>query len=123
MKSRYSDKIIEHFAAPNNRGRLNQPDGVGVSGAPGQGPYFVFQLSVQQGRVTEARFQCHNCGVTVACGSVLTELILEKTLDECLQIDADRIASELDGVPVDKAHVVEFALAAMRQAAIEAANV
>src|SRR5690606_25754281 len=104
MSSRYSDKIIEHFADPRNRGQLDQPSGVGVSGVPGQGPYFVLHLVSQRGLVTEARFQCHNCGVTVACGSVLTELLLGKTLDECLQIDTARIATELDGIPVDKAH-------------------
>ena len=73
---RFSDTVMAHFEAPSNRGRLEQPDGVGLVGTPGAGPFFLLGLSVAGGRVTAARFECHGCGAFVACGSVLTELVV-----------------------------------------------
>ncbi len=117
--NRYSDKIVELFLDPKNSGKLEHPTGVGVAGRPGEGPFMVFQIICSDGIVTAAAFQSHTCGVTIACGSILTTLVLNRTLAECKQITAARIADALDGVPVDKLHVAEFALRAMWQAADE----
>ena len=118
--NRYSDKLMEHFQEPQNRGTLPRADGVGVSGTPGAGPYFVFQIMCRDGLVVAAAFQSHTCGVTVASGSVLTTLVLNKSLRECQLITAQDIAAALDGVPPDKVHIPEFALRAMQHAIVEA---
>lgn len=120
MAPRFSESLMEHFMEPNNRGSMAFPDGTGVVGIPGAGPFFVFQVSVQNGRVEDAQFQSHTCGVTVASGSALTELVIGRTAVECEQIEADDIITELDGVPVDKRHVPETAITAMRAALEEA---
>ena len=43
---RFSDTVMAHFEAPSNRGRLEQPDGVGLVGTPGAGPFFLLGLYV-----------------------------------------------------------------------------
>ncbi len=111
---------MDHFQSPRNQGQLKQPSGTGVSGTPGRGPFLVFQIGCNEGTITEARFQCHNCGVTVASGSVLTEIVEGKTIAECVDIDAAILIEELDGVPADKQHVPQFALSALQQALEEA---
>ncbi len=120
MGPRYSETIMEHFMEPRNRGRLEHPSGVGLSGTPGQGPYFVFQIVSDGTHVEQASFQCHNCGVTVACGSMLTELVTNKTLQDCRQITAKDLTDALDGVPPDKMHMVSFVLDALKIALSEA---
>lgn len=120
--SRYSETVMEHFLDPRNRGTLSSPAGVGVSGIPGEGPFLVFQVDCTGPTVTSAAFQCHSCGVTVASGSMLTTMVLGKTLDECLQISANDITNALEGVPPDKLHVPQLALIAMKQAVMEAAT-
>jgi len=112
---------MEHFLDPQNRGTLQSPSGVGVSGVPGGGPFLVFQILCTASVVTSAAFQCHNCGVTVASGSMLTTMVIGKTLDECRRISADDIATALGGVPPDKQHATQFAVLAMRQAVEESA--
>lgn len=112
---------MEHFLDPQNRGSLDSPSGVGVSGVPGEGPFLVFQIACTALVVTSAAFQCHNCGVTVASGSVLTTMVIGKTLEECRQISAEDIAMALGGVPPDKQHAPQFAILAMRQAVEESA--
>ena len=116
MSPRYSEEIMEHFLDPQNRGTLSSPSSVGVSGVPGRGPYFLIQIQCRDNAISNASFQCHNCGVTVACGSVLTEVIKGQTLDSCAQIDPDQLSSQLGGIPPDKMHVPEFVIRALRQA-------
>ncbi|MEX1028257.1 MAG: iron-sulfur cluster assembly scaffold protein [Candidatus Paceibacterota bacterium] len=120
MSSRYSATVMEHFLEPRHRGAFEQPAGVGVSGVPGQGPFFIFQVCCRDGRVREARFQCHNCGVTVASGSILTEMVEGQTLRECQAIDEESLAAALDGVPPDKRHMLHFVLSALNDAVTEA---
>lgn len=112
----YSDSIMEHFEEPRNRGTLPNADGVGVVGTPGGGPFIVIQVMLQDGKVHQAAFQCHNCGVTVASGSIITLLIQGRTLDECLQLTSAQVAAALDGVPAHKLHIPEFVVSALRLA-------
>ena len=95
--------------------------GVGVSGVPGEGPFLVFQITCTESIVSAASFQSHNCGVTVASGSILTTMVLGKTLEECRQISAAEIIAALGGIPPDKQHAPQFAILAMRQAVEESA--
>ncbi len=119
MRSRYSETVMEHFLEPRNRGQLENPSAVGLSGTPGQGPYFVFQFNHDGQYIREAKFQCHNCGVTVACGSMLTELVEHKTLSACRQITQAQLADALGGVPPDKMHMLTFTLEALKNAISE----
>ena len=122
MAERFTEILMEHFLEPRNRGKLANPDGSGVTGIPGQGPYFVIQLACIDGVIREARFNSHNCGVTVASGSVLTELVLNRRLDEAQNLSAQNIEDALGGVPVDKRHVPETAISALRMASAEAVS-
>lgn len=119
MAERFTETLIEHFLEPRNRGTLENPDGTGVSGVPGQGPFIVIQLACRDGIIIQARFNCHNCGVTVASGSVLTELIANKRLDDAWGMSAGDIERALGGVPVDKRHVPETVITALHQAIAE----
>jgi NifU-like protein involved in Fe-S cluster formation len=114
--SRFSDTLMDHFNSPRNRGRLENPDRVGIGGTPGQGPYLILMLRVQDGRVIEAKCDSHGCGVTIAAGSILTELVINRQLDSCRGITADELTSALGGVPSDKAHCPALAAAALRNA-------
>jgi nitrogen fixation NifU-like protein len=113
---RFSATLMDHFQAPRNQGRLDAPDLIGVAGIPGQGRYLVLYLRLSGDRVSAVGFECHGCGVSIACGSALTELIEQRTLAECGKLSEADLVSALDGVPSDKADRVSFALAALRHA-------
>lgn len=116
MSERYSEQLMDHFLEPRNQGRLPDATGTGVMGIPGQGPYLVFQIRREGPIVVAAAFQCHPCGVTIACGSRLTELVFGRSVEECRQITSEVLSQELGCLPVDKSHVAEFALSAMQMA-------
>ena len=106
---------------PVNRGTMNNASGTGVTGVPGSGPFFVFQIRTVDGRVSNACFQSHTCGVTVASGSILTEMVVGKSLNDCRELSVADLTNALDGVPNDKLHVPETAIRTLRQALTEAA--
>jgi len=112
--SRFSEILMDHFQAPRNLGRLEGADAVGLAGAPGQGRYLVLYVQVVDGRIAKARYECHGCGVTIACGSALTELIIGKTLAACAALGAADLVGALDGVPPDRGDCPEFAMHALR---------
>jgi NifU-like protein involved in Fe-S cluster formation len=114
--SRFSATLMDHFNWPRNQGRMQAPDRVGVAGTPGSGPFMVVMLRVRDEVVIEAKCDTHGCGVSIAAGSMLTELIAQKTLDECRAITAEQLAEALDGVPIDKAHAPALAVAALKNA-------
>lgn len=116
---RFSDTVMAHFQDPSNRGRLDNPDGVGLIGSPGAGPFFLLGVHLVAGRITAARFECHGCGALVACGSVLTELVIGRDLSACEEITAFSLIEALDGLPPDKRHWVDVAVMALRQAITE----
>src|SRR5512140_2325172 len=100
--SRFSDTLMDHFQSPRNSGRLEDPAFVGLAGVPGQGRYLVLYVRISDSSISHARFECHGCGVTIACGSALTELITGRTLDECAQLTTRELVDALDGVPPDR---------------------
>jgi hypothetical protein len=51
---------------------METPDRVGIAGTPGRGPYVALYLRLAGDVISEAQFQTHGCGVSIACGSMLT---------------------------------------------------
>ena len=95
---------------------MESPDRVGVAGTPGNGPYMLLTLRVRNDTVTEMKCETHGCGVTIAAGSMLTEMITNRPLTECRSITVEQLTQALGGVPSDKAHAPSLAVAALNNA-------
>lgn len=113
---RYSETVMEHFQSPTNFHVMDDADAVGLVGIPGQGRHLVLYLKIGEGRVRDASFQCHGCGATVASGSMLVEMIVDHTIDECRQITHSQLDKKLGGLPADKRHCAGYAVRALNQA-------
>jgi nitrogen fixation NifU-like protein len=107
---------MDHFFSPRNAGRIECPDRSGRSGATSSGPFIVLYLVLQNGAVKQARFQTYGCGAAIACGSMLTELITNRSIPECLSMTAEQLADALGGVPADKLHCPALAITALQDA-------
>jgi nitrogen fixation NifU-like protein len=113
---RYSETLMDHFTAPRNSGPLETPDATGHAGTPGRGPFLILYLQIEDDRVVAAKFQTYGCGSTIACGSILTELITGRRIADCLQLTGETLIEALDGVPPEKLHSPALAIAALRDA-------
>jgi nitrogen fixation NifU-like protein len=83
----YSEKVIEYFQNPKNVGDIENPDGVGEVGSPVCGDMMKIFISVEDNRITDIKFQTFGCAAAIATSSMMTELVLGKTLDEALSVN------------------------------------
>lgn len=103
MRKIYSEKAIDHAMNPRNVGRVNGADGFArVTGSCGDS--MEISLRVREGSVVDAKFWTDGCGTSIACGSIATELVKGKSLDEALRIDSEYILSALGGLPESDVH-------------------
>jgi NifU-like protein involved in Fe-S cluster formation len=99
---KYSETLTEHVTAPRNGDVLEQPDLTGHAGAPCRGAFMILYLKVDEERVTAAKYHTVGCGPTIASGSMLTEMILGRSIEECRKLTVENLIGALDGVPPDK---------------------
>jgi NifU-like protein involved in Fe-S cluster formation len=113
---KYSDILMEHFLSPKNNGPMESPDLIGLVGTPGAGPFLILCLRLDNGFVRDAKFQTYGCGSTIACGSMLTEMIIDRSVEDCVKITQDQLIAALGGVPPDKMHSPALAIGALQAA-------
>lgn len=100
----YSEKVMDHYRNPRNVGEIKDADAIGVAGSLTCGDQLKIYLKIKDNIVTDAKFQTFGCGSAVASSSILTEMIIGKTLDEVKKITNKDIADELGGLPPEKMH-------------------
>jgi len=101
----YSEKVMDHYRNPRNVGAIDDADAVGVAGSLTCGDQLKIYLKIDENNiVTDAKFQTFGCGSAVASSSILTEMIIGKSLDEVKKITNKDIADELGGLPPEKMH-------------------
>jgi nitrogen fixation protein NifU and related proteins len=100
----YSDKVLDHYENPRNVGSLDKDDphvGTGMVGAPACGDVMKLQIKVNDdGVIEDAKFKTYGCGSAIAASSLVTEMLIGKTLKEAEQIKNTDIVEELALPPV-----------------------
>lgn len=101
----YSEKVMDHYRNPRNVGTIDDADAIGSAGSLTCGDQLKIYLKIDKNNiVTDAKFQTFGCGSAVASSSILTEMIIGKTVDEVRKITNKDIADELGGLPPEKMH-------------------
>ncbi len=100
----YTEKVMDHYRNPRNVGKLDNPDAVGIAGSLACGDQLKIYLKIENGIVTDAKFQTFGCGSAVASSSILTEMIIGKSIEEVKKITNKDIADQLGGLPPEKMH-------------------
>ena len=100
----YSEKVIELYKNPKNVGKIDDADAIGEAGSISCGDALKLYLKIKDGIVIDAKFQTFGCGSAVAASSILTEMVIGKTIDEVKKITNKDIIDELGGLPLEKMH-------------------
>ncbi len=102
----YTDKVLEYFRNPKNMGEIEDPDGIGEVGSLDCGDVMRLTLKIEPEteKILDAKFKTFGCASAIASASILTELIIGKTVDEALKVTDKQIIEELGGLPCAKIH-------------------
>lgn len=114
--SPYEEVILDHWKNPRNKGRLPNPDLVGVEVNPLCGDAVRLELKVTEGKVADVRFDGQGCAISQASASLLTELIRGRTLEELRNMKDEELLSALGGVIQTRLKCALLPLQALRKA-------
>ena len=112
----YSDKVMDHFQHPRNVGKLDDADGIGEVGNAKCGDIMRMYIKVEDGVITDCKFNTFGCGSAIATSSMATELIKGKPISEALELSNKAVVEALDGLPAHKIHCSVLAEEAVRAA-------
>ena len=112
----YSETVMDHFRNPRNVGVIEDADGVGEVGNALCGDIMKIYLKIEDGIVSDVKFETFGCGSAIASSSMATELIKGKPLSEVLQLTNKAVTESLDGLPAYKLHCSVLAEEAIRAA-------
>jgi nitrogen fixation NifU-like protein len=100
----YSEKVIDHYENPKNVGSMDKSDdnvGTGLVGAPACGDVMKLQLKINDdGIIEDAKFKTFGCGSAIASSSLVTTMVMGKSIEEAEEIKNAEIAKELNLPPV-----------------------
>jgi len=105
--------VLDHFKNPRNAGELPGASATVEVSNPVCGDIMQLAVRFSEDRITEARFKTRGCVTAIACGSLLTELIRGKTLEEAGRITYDQISDALGGLPPATVHGSQLACDAL----------
>jgi NifU-like protein involved in Fe-S cluster formation len=120
----YTDKVKEHFFNPKNIFKTDDEekefektaDGIGQVGSPACGDVMKMYIKVKDDKITACKFKTFGCASAIASTSILSEMVIGKTLEEAKKITPQDIVRELGGLPARKIHCSVLGDQALRKA-------
>jgi NifU-like protein involved in Fe-S cluster formation len=73
-------------------------------------------LRVNGGLISEAKYQVRGCVASIACGSALTEALVEKTVGQAADIRRESIVDALGGLSNESMHASHLAMDCLKLA-------
>jgi NifU-like protein involved in Fe-S cluster formation len=114
VSSHYSEKLLDHFRNPRHAGELPPPARTVEVANPACGDILRLSALIENGRVARAGFLVRGCTASIAAGSALTTLMLNRPLADLRTIDAAALEAALDGLPGESRHAAVLSIDALR---------
>jgi len=113
-ENEYSATVINEYRNPFQFGFLQNPDTYAQVKGP-CGDTMRFDLKIQDDIITDAWFWTDGCGASVACGSMLTKMITNKSIEEIAGISKDNLLIALHGLPAEHQHCAILAITTLHK--------
>ena len=115
----FSEAVLDHFQAPRNVGELADATARAEVTNPVCGDVLHLSARLANDRIIEARFLCQGCTTAIACASLLTVELTNKTPEEARAISAIYLSNALGGLPPSTHHAATLAFDAVTQLLIK----
>ena len=112
----YSQTFKDHIANPRNAGELPNATTTAEETNPVCGDRIRLSLRIRNGRIEAARFLAYGCPPTLVGGSVLTEMITGKSIEEALGLTRKDLIDAVGGLPTRKHHAAALAIETLQAA-------
>ena len=112
----YSEKVMDHFENPRNVGKMPDADGIGEVGNAKCGDIMRMYIKVNDGIISDVKFNTFGCGSAIVSSSMATEMIKGKPISEALALSNKAVVEALDGLPAQKIHCSVLAEEAVKAA-------
>lgn len=99
MDDFYRENILDHYRNPRNAGHIEHPSASAEGVNPLCGDELSVELEVQDGTVTDVRYNGRGCAISQAAASMLSETIKGRKLSELGDIGKEDVLDEL-GIPL-----------------------
>src|SRR5690348_6902747 len=100
----YSPQVLEHFEHPRNAGELPGADAEVRLEHPVCGDIMRLAVKVNNGRLSQVRYQTRGCVASIAAGSCLTEMVQGQSLSEAARIRREDLIRNLGGLNAASMH-------------------
>ena len=109
----YSAQVLDHFEHPRNVGELPHADASVQVENPACGDILRLSARVSDGRIAEICFRAKGCVPSMACASLLTEMVKGHTLVEARQLRREQLVAAAGNLPPASLHASHLALDAL----------
>lgn len=109
----YSKQILDLFYNVQYTGRIIKPEAIGRAGSEKEGTVIEFSWRVQDGRILDARFRTFGDVNAIAISSVITSMVIGKSIDEVLLLRAEDILEHLQDNKPTYLYLIDLALSAI----------
>jgi len=115
----YSAEIAEHIANPRNAGELDRPSGIGDVTNEVCLDRIRLTVRIEGETLVDAKVKASGCPPTIAAASVLTELIIGRSIQELSLLTRKDVIDALGHLPPAKSHCAVLAIDALLAAISE----
>ena len=115
----YNLKIMDIFANPKNTGIVRNADGVGECKNTESGEIIKFYIKLEDKKVKECKYKAFGSALLIATGSIVTEMLIGKTMEEVASVSAVDILRQLDKIPANKEYTAVMCEVAIKNLIVD----
>ena len=101
----YREIILDHYRNPRNKGRISNADVSFHDSNPLCGDEIDMHLKVEDDIVKDIKFEGRGCAISQASASMLTEMVLNKSLTSVKELGKDDILENIGLVNLGPARI------------------
>jgi nitrogen fixation NifU-like protein len=115
----YNETVLDHYKNPRNHRVMKDPDAKSTVQSNICGDVIEFYIKVKKvnGKdiIDDISFETFGCAASMAVGSMITELLKGKTLEEAEKLTESEVNAKLGGLPDVKHHCASLGLDALHE--------
>ena len=104
----FNSVVLEHFRNPHNAGELLDANATADVTNPVCGDILRLSVRIVAGRIEAARFKTQGCVAAIAASSALTDLLIDRTVEDARKTTPQQVSDALGSLPPATFHAAQL---------------